>query len=106
MADAIELDLAYRRAGGDGAPLFETYGYQLDQAGTFRFAGEIAPSRLAVEAIREGGEARATLVLAAQPGVGLRRQHEAKREVDEAIQAHQSAKILLEAMTRLRSTQR
>ncbi|WP_288806349.1 hypothetical protein [uncultured Novosphingobium sp.] len=104
LADALELDLAYRDAGGDGAPLYETYGYLLDAAGTFRFASEIALGRLAVEAIREGGEAHAALVLAAQPGVEARQKHDAMREVDEAIEALQSARIVLEAMTRPRAT--
>ena len=57
LADALELDLAYRDAGGDGAPLYETYGYLLDAAGTFRFASEIALGRLAEEDLPDASAA-------------------------------------------------
>ncbi|QSR16037.1 hypothetical protein [Novosphingobium sp. KA1] len=99
LHDAIKLDLAYRSAGGDGAPLFETYGYLLDEAGMFRFSNEVALGRLAVDAIREGGEAHAALVLASQPGVDPRQKRAAIQEVEEAIQALHSALTLLEMMT-------
>jgi hypothetical protein len=93
LADAVKLDIAYRAAGGDGAPLYETYGWQLEDAGMFRFADEIALGRLAATAIREGGEAHAALVLASLPGVDPAHQTQTLREVDEAIASLQSARI-------------
>lgn len=96
ICDAITLDLAYRAAGGDGAPLFETYAWQLDQAGVFRFSDEIALGRIAAEAIREGGEANAALVLAAQPGSTDRERREAAREVKQALAALNRSLPMLE----------
>lgn len=101
LADAVRLDLAYRRAGGDGAPLYETYGCQLEHAGMFQFANEIALGRLAATAIREGGEAHAALVLAAQPGVDNKHHRATLREVDEAIASLQSARLHVAALAGL-----
>ena len=85
MDCAIALDLAFRAAGGTGAPIFETYAYQLDEAGVYRFADEIALTRLAAQSIRESGEAHAALVDAAQPGATERMRSAARIEVEEAI---------------------
>lgn len=97
LADAVQLDLAYRAAGGDGAPLYETYGWQLEEAGMFRFADEIALGRLTAAAIREGGEAHAALVLCSQPGVEPSLHRQTLHEVDEAIASLQSARLHLAA---------
>lgn len=82
---AIALDLAYRAAGGEGAPLFEAYGNLLDEAGMFRFANEITLGRLAAQSIVESAQAHAALVSVAQPGATDRGRAEARREVEEAI---------------------
>lgn len=96
--DALKLDLLYRDAGGDGAPLFETYAYQLDEAGMFRFADEIALGRLAALVIRECGEASASLVLSAQPGAAPADHRLTLGHVDEAIDAYQRARVLVAAL--------
>lgn len=77
--DAVRLDLAFRRAGGNGAPLFEAYSARLDldQLDADDTAQLIAAVRTAA---REGGEA----VDAALSG-GDR--NSAIREADEAISA-------------------
>ncbi len=95
MADAILLDLAYREAGGTGAPLFECYAQRLDSAHVFKFADEAALGRIAADSIRECGEAHAALVEAAQPGADRRRKQSALREVDEAIAQLNRAKPIL-----------
>jgi hypothetical protein len=103
MADAVQLDVAYRAAGGDGAPLYETYGWQLEEAGMFRFADEIALGRLTATAIREGGEAHAALVLASQPGCDPSHHRQTMRELDEAIASLQSARLHVAARAGLSS---
>lgn len=96
--DAIQLDLLYREAGGDGAPLFETYAYQLDHAGVFRFADEVALGRLTADAIREGGEAFAALVVSAQPGAEPRCHRETLLEVEQLIEALQRTHVVVKAL--------
>jgi len=96
--DAIKLDLLYRDTGGDGAPMFETYAYQLDEAGMFRFADEIALGRLAALVIRECGEASAGLVLSAQPGADPAEHRLTLGHVDDAIDAYQRARVLVAAL--------
>lgn len=85
LRDAIRLDLAFSRAGGDGAPLFEAYAARLatelepvDEAGHL-----IHDSR---EAARECGEA---LDAALGVATGLGDRKEALREVSEAVAAFQ-----------------
>ncbi|PZQ56246.1 MAG: hypothetical protein DI555_06430 [Novosphingobium pentaromativorans] len=98
LCDAIALDVAYREAGGDGAPLFETFAYQLDEAGMFRFADEIALGRLAALVIRECGEASSHLVLSAQPGADVADHRLTLGHVDEAIDAYQRVRVLVAAL--------
>ncbi|WP_395391431.1 hypothetical protein WBP07_12515 [Novosphingobium sp. BL-8A] len=95
LPDAIALDMAYRAAGGEGAPIFETYAYQLDEAGAFRFANEIALGKLAALVIRECGEATSHLVLSAQPGADVTDHRLTLNQVDEAIEVYQRARVLV-----------
>lgn len=95
LEDAITLDLAYRRAGGQGAPLFECYGAKLDAEGVSWFADEIALARHAATLIRECGDAEAAVVLAAQPGATARDRQHALREIEEAIGVLASARLML-----------
>lgn len=82
---AVRADLIYRAAGGDGAPFFETFAYQLDHAGIDRFFDEIALGRLVGESIRESGEAHAAAIALAQPGADQSQRPAVRREVLEAI---------------------
>ena len=93
--DAIAADLIYREAGGAGAPLFETYAYQLDHAGVTRFADEIALARLVGDSVRESGEAHAAVIALAQPGADRSTRASTIREVEEAIAANNSVLQLL-----------
>ena len=83
---AIRLDLAYQEAGGGGAPLFEAYAHALEQAALTRYASRHSLARLTAEAIREGGEAHAALVEAAQPGSGPNELRRAEKEAGEALE--------------------
>lgn len=95
--DAIMLDLAYRAAGGDGAPLFECYAHQLQIEGGTWFADEVALGRLAAEIIRECGEAGSAIVLSSQPGAAPAQRRETLREVEQAIGVLTRARLMLGA---------
>lgn len=79
LRDAMRLDLAFARAGGDGAPLFQAYAARLeieslrDDDGCF--------VGLAREAARESGEAIDALL-------GLTSGGDAKAALKEAEEAH------------------
>lgn len=95
VEDAIMLDLAYRDAGGEGAPIFEAYGAQLDIEGGEWFADQIALGRYAAELVRECGEAEIAVILAAQPGSTSAQRSEARREVEQAIALLTRARLML-----------
>lgn len=95
---ALAFDLAYREAGGDGAPIFEAYGKRLDAAGLDWFGDQVALGKHAAQLIRECGEAEAAVVLAAQPGSTARDRANAVREIEEAMV------VLLRARTMLAGT--
>lgn len=95
VEDAIVLDLAFRAAGGEGAPIFETYAHMLEAEGASWFADQIALGRYAAEVIRECGEAGSAVVLSAQPGASARQRREALREVEEAIGVLTRARLML-----------
>lgn len=82
---AIALDIAFQAAGGEGAPLFETYALQLELACMDRFADRFTLGRHAALVIRETAEANAAIVLAAQPGATNADRRRAAREVEEAL---------------------
>lgn len=82
---AISLDLAFIAAGGDCAPLFETYQLLLDLAQMERFSSNIALGKHAAQVIREGGEAHSALLLATLPGATEKDRKNALRECSEAF---------------------
>lgn len=95
MDCAICLDLAYQEAGGDGAPIFETYAHQLELAAEQRFADRAELGKLASEIILECAEANAAIVAAAQPGACDKARQIGLKEVDEAIRVLKRALPLL-----------
>jgi hypothetical protein len=95
VEDAIMLDLAFRAAGGEGAPIFETYAHQLNVEGGTWFADQVALGRYAAEVIRECGEAGSAVVLSAQPGASAAQRRQALREVEEAIGVLNRARLML-----------
>lgn len=94
---AIALDLAYISAGGDCAPLFESYQLQLDLAQMERFSSNIALGKHAAQVIREGGEAHSALLLATLPGATENDRKNALRECSEAFDVLKRALPLLGA---------
>ena len=91
LLDAMRLDAAYRRTGGDGLPLFETYAARMEMEAAS--PGE-APKLLDAirDAVKESSEAiDATLAMTSG---GNRKQ--AVREVSEAIEAFTRIKVRLQ----------
>lgn len=95
VARAIRLDLAYRQAGGEGAPIFEAYAAQLEAAGVCLLADALALGRHAATVIHECGEAGAAIVTAAQPGSGPADRDAAVREIEQAIAALHRSRAML-----------
>lgn len=95
---ARQLDIAFRAAGGEGFPLFESYAAQLELADAERFA---CRHRLLAETqgvIKEGGEAHEALVRLCLPGATEADRAAAQREVAEALEKLKLVFPLLDAM--------
>lgn len=95
VEDALKLDLAYEAAGGQGAPIRDTYNVLYDAARAETFADKAALGRVAIDALKEGSEAQLALVLAAQPGATEADRAHAAREVQQALTAFSGALPLL-----------
>lgn len=85
LRDAVRLDAAYRRRGGEGAPLLECYALKLDLRVPTQAASPDCMLTGSAKAAKESGEAVAAAIELAgntsDPGARLR----AVREVEEAI---------------------
>jgi len=88
---ALKLDLAYRQAGGEGAPLLQCYALRLeadyDAACPDARALTVASARCA----KEGGEAVEATALASLPGASDAELARAELELEEAIAAQTHA---------------
>lgn len=83
-AQAVALDAAYRAAGGEGAPLYEAYGAQLDLRFNDLTACHAALATNLAEASREWGEAIGAATLLAVPGFSPNQALTADIELDQA----------------------
>ncbi|WP_293966195.1 hypothetical protein [Sphingomonas sp.] len=83
-AQAIALDAAYRAAGGEGAPLYEAYGKQLDMSLKEMTACHAALAEQLAEATKEVGEALGAAMRLTVPGFSLNQARIADIELDEA----------------------
>ena len=95
IEDAIALDLEHRARGGDGFPLYETYGRIMDSVAAERFADAAAIGRIAVIVAKEAGEATAALIEASLPGAGPDKLETALRELEQSDDAGHAAIALL-----------
>jgi hypothetical protein len=93
---AIALDLAYEAAGGEGYPLHETYGAQLQLAEATHFATRFDLLRRTAALIKEGGEAHAALARLCLPDSSDADRRLAHRELAEAFEAIAQVLPLLE----------
>lgn len=83
-AQAVALDAAYRAAGGEGAPLYEAYGAQLDLRFNDLTACHAALATNLAEASREWGEAIGAATILAVPGFSPNQALTADIELDQA----------------------
>ena len=85
LRDAVRLDAAYRRAGGEGAPLLECYALKLDMGAPVIPANQDCILTGAKRAAKENGEAIAAAIsLATSTDDPVARQ-DAIREIEESI---------------------
>jgi hypothetical protein len=86
LRDAVRLDAAWRRAGGEGAPLLECYALQLDlgAADTESSSSGLVMAGAALAA-KESGEAVAAALALAGDMRDPKARLNAVREVEEAI---------------------
>ncbi len=87
LSQVIALDVAFQLGGGDGAPMYETYGLMLKARMAEQFADKAALGILTIDVIREGSEAHAALVRAQLPGATDQDRALAAGETEEAIAA-------------------
>jgi hypothetical protein len=95
---ALALDVAYRGAGGIGAPFLEAFTAQLEKALSNRFAGADELLLLLPEVLRENSEAEVAIVTAAKAQAGSRDYRETLREIDEAMGRFQQARQLVQSL--------
>lgn len=88
---AVALDIAYRRAGGVGAPCRDAYDTLLQAAMAEHFADEVELAHATANAIREVGQAESALILAALPGATDDVIAAAEREAEEGLVALSTA---------------
>ncbi|WP_294319672.1 hypothetical protein [uncultured Sphingomonas sp.] len=84
FAQAIALDIAYRAAGGEGAPLFEAYASHLDLSFNELTACHAALAADLAEASREFGDAWAAATALIVPGHSPNAVQHALIELDQA----------------------
>lgn len=87
IRDALRLDVAFQKAGGVGAPMFECYTVQLEMDG-MRRAGDLdALVTASAASAKEAGEAISALIHAARAGATDADVRRARIEGEEAITA-------------------
>jgi hypothetical protein len=92
---ALKLDAAYRAAGGEGAPLLQCLGLKLDAETLVAIADSAAIVRSIATAAKEGGEAIAASIAAAQPGASPQERARAELELEESIAAQTNTLVSL-----------
>ncbi|MDQ0250941.1 hypothetical protein J2W22_003005 [Sphingomonas kyeonggiensis] len=95
LEDAFALELAYRRAGGEGSPFADCFVSRIkaEQHSSVSTAEEL--TRRVAKQIKEGGEANSAVVLALAPNATDADLALARRELEESIEAQQSTLALL-----------
>lgn len=88
LRDAVRLDAAWRRAGGEGAPLLECYALQLDLGGADAASANTSLVMAgAALAAKESGEAVAAALALAGDMRNPKARLNAVREIEESISA-------------------
>lgn len=84
LEQAFALDLAYRKAGGEGAPILESYAAQLDVAIADELACRTRLIAIIGDTAQECGEAYKHALVVAMPGATPAEVHRAITETEEA----------------------
>ena len=87
VAQGVALDLAFIEAGGETAPISETYLQLLDRGIGERVASRLALTVAVATAAKENGEAIAAVLAVTHPGAGPREIHRAEHVLEEAQSA-------------------
>ena len=87
VAQGVALDAAYVGAGGDCAPISETYLHLLDREICERVASRLELTAAAAKAVKETGEAVAAVLAVTHPNAGAREVHFAEGQLEEAQSA-------------------
>lgn len=95
LHDAIRLDVAYRNAGGSGAPLFECYASRLDMLDGANDAQLACLLDVSGKAAIEAGEAVAAVLSAAAKSHDPLARMKAINEIEEGIAAFQTVRTTL-----------
>jgi hypothetical protein len=85
VRDAVRLDAAYRRAGGEGAPLLECYALKLDMQMSAPPATASTMLSGAQAVAKESGEAIAAIIELAGNVNDPKARQSALREIEEAV---------------------
>jgi hypothetical protein len=95
---ALKLDTAYKAAGGEGPPpMLQCYLTRLEADVALATSCKIELALKAGKAAKEGGEAIAAVIAAAQPGACEKTIARAELETEEAIAAHTDTLATLRA---------
>lgn len=84
---ALALDVAYRAAGGDGAPMFQCYSTRLEVDTQEALFSTDAIARAASALAKESGEAVSAAIDASRPGASPLQLARAELEIEEMVAA-------------------
>lgn len=101
VPQAMALDLAYRAAGGDGAPIFEFYAELLGEHYAQLAACQMQLADNLAAASREFGEASEATIAVIKPNAGPREIHHAMTQVEEAHDAIGTLRRRLKSFLRI-----
>jgi hypothetical protein len=100
MDVGVQLDLAYREAGGKGFPLFEYYALTLQLECVEHFVNKQALTDHLGMAMLESTEAHTAVLRASLPTAGTKDVQIATREVEEAISTLAELRTILQLMAK------
>lgn len=84
LAQALALDMAYRAAGGQGAPILESYALQVEVALTDALACQLALADAIASVATESADAIASSIAVTRPGISPTLVHHAIAETEQA----------------------
>ena len=101
VVDMVKLTLASRERGL-GTPIWDTVAAIVRAADATYFSGPAEIGRIAVDVIREGGEAHAALCRVSQPGASVADFTDTLRQIEESVHELSHAAAIVSAELRVR----